>query len=229
MRRTIPTLVPRFAGSFWRQPMAPRVALAFACAGITLVCGCGNASSSSAPEKPHHKVAESPPAPALQEPVTSASLAEISGSAADDIWVVGELGTTLHYDGTTWSLVPSGVTTNLLGVWTGGASDAWAVGEGEIVLRWDGTSWSPALSPSAGVLIGVWGSSAEDVWAVGIDGGAAFVSRWNGNEWQYSGLDGEPSFWDVWGTGPNDVWAVGSAGPDSGHIFRYDGTGLNRI
>jgi hypothetical protein len=33
----------------------------------------------------------------------------------------------------------------------------------------------------------------------------------------------------VWGTGPNDVWIVGTAGPDTGYIFRYDGTKIDQM
>jgi hypothetical protein len=167
-------------------------------------------------------------APAKQAPITSAGFAEISGHAADDIWTVGSMGATAHYDGKQWSLFPSGIDTNLLGVWNAGANEAWAVGDNEVMLRWDGKAWSPVIAPSVGVLIGVWGSGLSDVWAVGIDEGSAFFRRWDGAEWQYNWLD-KPSFWDVWGSGPEDVWTVGSSGPSTGHIFRYDGTQMKQM
>ncbi len=203
---------------------------AFALALMSTGCGSdasspGTSTQGEPAPSAHDPVRDAAPAP--QAAITTSSFAEISGRAADDVWAVGANGLTAHYDGTSWTVVPSGETAGLLGVWTGGKDDVWAVGEHEVALHWDGTSWSPMVAPGGGVLIGVWGSNTADVWAVGIDEGSAFFRRWDGSRWQYNWLDFEPSFWDVWGTSANDVWAVGSAGMTTGHVVHFDGTQLS--
>jgi photosystem II stability/assembly factor-like uncharacterized protein len=60
----------------------------------------------------------------------------ISGSAADDVWIVGEGGTTLRYDGNALSAVPSGTGKTLRGVWSVSADDAWVVGLDGVTLRY---------------------------------------------------------------------------------------------
>ena len=106
----------------------------------------------------------------------------IWGFATDNLWAVGDGGQILHFDGTTWSLQPSGVTRNLQSVWGSSASDIWAVGDQGTILHFDGTAWSqvPAPGGSTTNLTAVRGSSASDVWAIG---NAATLYRFNGTQW----------------------------------------------
>ena len=76
------------------------------------------------------------------------TLHSVSGSSASDVWAVGELGATVHWDGHSWTQIPSGVQEELNGVWSTGASDAWAVGAKMTILHWDGVSWSPVSVPA---------------------------------------------------------------------------------
>lgn len=93
----------------------------------------------------------------------------IAAVASDDIWAVGsyfkepsyanEWTIILHYDGTTWSIVPSpnpGPERNtLVSVAAHGADDVWAVGNYQIsdvewralVLHWDGMQWNVMTTP----------------------------------------------------------------------------------
>src|SRR5438309_12107938 len=64
------------------------------------------------------------------------------GSASTDVWAVGEGGTILHWDGSTWSGVSSATRNILYGGWGTASADVWAVGAGGTILRWDGRSWS---------------------------------------------------------------------------------------
>jgi len=95
------------------------------------------------------------------------------GSEASDVWAVGAYNM-LHWNGSTWTSVPSGTGSYLYGVWGSGASDVWAVGFAaattsfRTVLHWNGSAWSSCLwSSTLKPLRGVWGSGASDVWAVG--------------------------------------------------------------
>jgi hypothetical protein len=46
---------------------------------------------------------------------TTADLSAVMGTSARSVWVAGANGTILHWDGATWSAVPSGTTR---GIWT---------------------------------------------------------------------------------------------------------------
>lgn len=109
----------------------------------------------------------------------SESLWWVSGTGADDVWMVGEEGAIIHYDGERFARHDSGTTATLFGVIAFSKTDAWAVGgtpEGgveapnDVVLRWDGVAWSKVALPGEPLgraLYKVWGSSSSDLYAVG--------------------------------------------------------------
>jgi hypothetical protein len=111
------------------------------------------------------------PAPTL--PGYAATLNDVAGSGASDVWAVGEyidagIGHTLilHWDGSTWQRVASpdlvtngtvnSTTNELNGVAVIGPGDAWAVGYGvssnvpygTITEHWNGSSWQIVPSPN---------------------------------------------------------------------------------
>ena len=171
------------------------------------------------------------------------NLYAVSGSG-NDVWAVGAYNTgpgagniwktlTLHWDGSTWAVVPSpdvGSMDNFLFGVSGSGNDAWAVGaystldQGFLVgrsltLHWDGSAWSvvPSPNPPTGedYLRGVSGSG-NDVWAVGyygpFFGETTLTLHWNGSSWSVvpspnPGGDFSQLF-GLSGSG-NDVWAVG--------------------
>lgn len=128
----------------------------------------------------------------------------ISGTSFNDVWAVGDYGSTdgshntitlvEHWDGTQWTIVPSpnlgGLGTNLTNelrdVSAFSQNDAWVVGyfcctaDGLITMiqHWDGAQWSVVPSPNPSMdnnhLQGVAVISGSDVWAVGYYGGAAW-------------------------------------------------------
>ena len=51
------------------------------------------------------------------------------GVPASDVFAVGDGGTILHYNGSTWSSMTSGTTNYLRGVWGSSGSDVFAVGD----------------------------------------------------------------------------------------------------
>jgi hypothetical protein len=67
----------------------------------------------------------------------------------DQAWAVGEGGTTLHWDGSGWSAVPSSVTAAIDEVALGGG-EVWArVGPDRLLHRSGGT-WSSSATPEMG-------------------------------------------------------------------------------
>jgi erythromycin esterase-like protein len=170
----------------------------------------------------------------------------VDALAADDAWAVGsytESGIVLtlieHWDGTSWSVVPSpspGLTQNdLTSVSAVAPGRAWAVGgylayEGHrreirtLIARWDGHAWTQVASPNPGVksnvLTGVAATSAADAWAVGsytpeFHSGrrATLVLHWDGASWSQveSPNPGgrQDEFTAVAATSSRHAWAVG--------------------
>jgi hypothetical protein len=99
-----------------------------------------------------------------------------------EVWAVGNVDfdqtLTMHWDGSTWSVVPSpnvGSLNNLYAVTAVAVDDVWAVGSIDfgahtLILWWDGNVWSVVPSPDAGdtnLLFGAVAVASNDVWAVG--------------------------------------------------------------
>ena len=134
----------------------------------------------------------------------------INGVSADpstDVWAVGGLtggGTTsLHWNGQTWSQIPTARLRSggVVAVTALSTTNVWAVGTGPGVARggfsahptaviehWDGTSWSVVPSPNPNPqgnnsLVAVAAVSANDIWAVGHQLLGPFTEHWDGNTW----------------------------------------------
>ncbi len=150
-------------------------------------------------------------------------------------WAVGSAGTIEHYDGLSWTLIPSGTAADLFGISFGppgapNVNSGFAVGGSggtAVALFWSGFSWFPAMaglsSPDAKKLGSVFAVSSTDAWAVDSVSGAF---------WHWSGTAGLGGGWNevssaagalnsVFMTGASEGWAVGVGGI----IYHYAGGG----
>lgn len=113
-----------------------------------------------------------------QRGVGTETLNGVWGSSMTDVWAVGNAGTLVHFDGTAWTAVASGVTADLRGVWGASATDVFAVGFGGVILHYDGTRWRRQHEGTE-LLFGVRGTTGTDVFAYGE--GATF--HYDGVAW----------------------------------------------
>jgi glucose/arabinose dehydrogenase len=181
-------------------------------------------------------------------------LTAVSAVTDDDVWAVGYYVPTaepnltrsliLHWNGSSWSIVPANEGTNasqLSGVAAVSTDDVWAVGRDEkdltLILHWNGSEWSRVPSPNAGtsrnLLHDVSAASANDVWAVGYYGpagtGQTLILHWGGNQWSVvpSPNAGDISFLiGVDAYSENSAWAVGNyftGGIPKTLAMRWDG------
>jgi len=154
----------------------------------------------------------------------------IDALSTDDAWAVGS-GTTCHFNGRTWSVVPSPkprpaygeIAYSLLDVRALAPDDVWAAGtrtieQGEhlftlpLVEHWNGITWTATYSVPGQALDGIDALSANDVYAVGTDGAYPMVAHFDGSGWtlvpspqqggELQALDTTP--------GASVLWAVGS-------------------
>jgi hypothetical protein len=171
-------------------------------------------------------------------------LTGVSALTASDAWAVGSYGTfgaatlALHWNGTSWTQVPTpnpgfpSAPNDLTAVSAASASDAWAVGYygnlyfRTLALHWNGTSWAqvatpdPAGSKAANQLLGVSATSASSAWAVGCYGSndvkqgpqKTLVLGWNGSAWTQAPTPNPGAsgcLTAVAAVSPSDAWAVG--------------------
>jgi hypothetical protein len=128
----------------------------------------------------------------------------VTATSATNAWAVGYSAITgprlttliLHWNGKTWTRVPSPsptVSLELYGVTATSASNAWAVGfknvetvlngisyptQETLILHWNGKAWKTASSPNPRTSYGLWddqlnsvaAASASNAWAVGTEG-----------------------------------------------------------
>jgi uncharacterized protein YjdB len=143
-------------------------------------------------------------------------LLDVWATSNSDAWAVGEYGFAYHWNGSSWSRVPTPTATRLNTVWAAGANDAFAGGDFGTMLRWNGSAWSPMPFPGGSDILALWGTSASNLHAATL-GGEVF--RYDGAHWTVVVAQDHPLF-AIHGTGPNDMYAVG----DGGTVLHFDGT-----
>ena len=102
------------------------------------------------------------------------ALRAIWASSASDIWAVGDSGSVLRYDGTTWSSSTTRFPALRLGLHgvTGNAhGEVWIVGDNGTILYFNGSQWSVWQHPSLSTLRSVFREPVSGgLWAVGDQG-----------------------------------------------------------
>ncbi|HEV8164347.1 MAG TPA: hypothetical protein VGR74_07865 [Actinomycetota bacterium] len=169
-------------------------------------------------------------------PTPGLALNTVWGRAADDVYVGGNQGILLHWNGAAWTRLPDPLTTPpdratiVTGVFASAASDVWIIGTvtgsgaPANLQHWDGESWTRYTRTAGAWVAGltgtvpdqpptaIWGSGAGDVWIVGgaQTGG---VSHYDGVRWTDMpppGLPTDAALFDITGACPHDVWVVGA-------------------
>src|SRR5947208_8668265 len=79
--------------------------------------------------------------------VTTANLFGVWGSSATDVFVVGESGTILHYDGVGWIKQASGTTARLRDVWGTGPTNVYVAGDSGIPTTMEMAGPRSGLTP----------------------------------------------------------------------------------
>ena len=141
----------------------------------------------------------------------------------NNVWLTGERGTVLKWNGSTWvnynfTAAPFNTVTfnSIYGI---SNSDIWAVSDKNYTEHFDGTSWtyfSSTLNFTSS-LKAVWMAASNNAWAVGSNGN---IIHWDGSAWAIQTSGTTQTIWDVWGTDATHVWASTT----TGEILFYNGT-----
>lgn len=165
----------------------------------------------------------------------SFNLNSVSMISYVDGWAVGASTNFLHWNGSTWNTLPSGlpnVTYNeifciannnchVVGNVLGGNPNVPSIAD------WNGVVWTPT-SLNAGTNVGnqfsIHCASANDCWSVGDQGKNSSFYHWNGAAWSASVVTGSAGgdfpFRGVFCTSSSNCWAVGT----SGNFARWNGS-----
>ena len=195
------------------------------------------------------------PNPAAGIAGDSDELSAVAGTGPNDLWAVGsdndEASQTIfllfeHWNGTTWTAVPSPTPFRSAQFGTSVAAvspnDVWAVGIDQTGQRktlsahWNGQAWSIVptrdITGTGSIQNELTGVSAEDgtVWTSGFafnvhhrNFRVPFVQQWNGTKWIMTKLPNMGSEGTALNgihiVSPTDVWAVGQAQESNGSIL----------
>lgn len=164
-------------------------------------------------------------------PPTNSNLNGVVLSSQNNGWAVGGSGNIVHYDSTSWNIVPSGTASDLFGLSFGpvgseNANSGFAVGGSGgtgAAVYWGGAGWSVIATGLSGaqVLSSVFELSSTDAWA---------VDSVTGGIWHWSGVPNSGGGWSLVSTASaglnsifmlssTDGWAVGTGGI----IYRFTG------
>ncbi len=102
----------------------------------------------------------------------------VHGTGPNDVWVVGDLGTIAHFDGTAWKVAPPITSIHLRAVAAVSTTDAWAFGDDGIALRWNGQAWARVDMGTTNDIVAAVALGPNDVWALPKD--QHHLWRWNG-------------------------------------------------
>lgn len=173
-------------------------------------------------------------------------LSAVATLSPTNTWAVGDydangnglkLSLIEHWDGTSWSVVPSPTpspTFNYLSAVTSlSAKNIWAVGDFNtnndtstktLIEHWNGTRWKVIASPNSPLavnqLTAVTAINAHDIWAVGYaqPSGASPINtlteHWDGTRWSIVPSPSPSAFsnylYGITAIASNNVWAVGN-------------------
>jgi hypothetical protein len=136
------------------------------------------------------------------------------GAASNNVFVGGELGLMLRWDGTALRELSSGGSDTISQIRGSSANLAWMISDAGL-SKWDGTSWKEVTGVNVSVVF-----AASDTSAVVVGYGVSYF--WNGMTWTNRGFS-TTSPQAVWFSG-RDAWASDSYGT----LFRYNGTDWTR-
>jgi hypothetical protein len=139
------------------------------------------------------------------------------GASATDVWVAGEAGTLLHWNGSTWTQVATGTENGLRAITGTSKTDIWAAGLDGTLIHFDGSSWSatqkngspwtPLVGPNQRPIYALYAPRPNRVWA-----GGSGMRYFDGSKWSEPHHGSHLPIMAIWGSDAANGWAVGLQG-----------------
>lgn len=155
---------------------------------------------------------------AVAEGLSDKTLRSVWAASDRDVFVVGDNGTVLQYDGDRWSKTELTPAVRLHAVWGTSKDNVYAVGDRGMIFQYNGGIWIKVYqAPFDLALVALVGFGPHDIIAVGDEG---FAVHFDGAEWTRMQTGTTSELYSVWGTDSEHVLAVGGMGT----IVRWNGT-----
>ncbi len=159
------------------------------------------------------------------------------GTSSSDMYFVGDSGTILHFDGTNWTKMNSGTTTDIHSIWGTGDNNIWACGTDDpnttitVLLHYNGNSWSVDAetdmpTSQSGGFESVWTCDSTTTHQVAWTSGTTIYHKTDNGPWvrDTESLTLDLSGFFVTGSAPNNVFAAGTRGD----IIHWNGLTWNQ-
>lgn len=166
-----------------------------------------------------------PPALTFTAESSAASLINgIWGSAADDVYAVGDGGDIVHSTGDgTWKQQMIDTGSRLTGVWGSGNGDIYVSVFSNFLLHSTGDGkWQHQTTALGEVFRDIWGPSATQIYA--LVGGGVDVSSGDGNWRNYVTITASAYTTAIWGASASDVF-VATNYSDAPTVYRLSASG----
>jgi len=128
-----------------------------------------------------------------------ASLRGICMFAHDDGWVVGDGGSTYHWDGVQWTQVlPPGPPSTFYSVHGSASNAIYAAGANSRIIKWNGVVWNDVTPPPTTDWRGVYTLDVSNAWVCGLNGWI-FQTTNGGTTWGGPGVvSALVNYYDIW-------------------------------
>lgn len=129
------------------------------------------------------------------------------GRDAEDVYVVGDGGTILHYDGTDWTAMNSGTGVQLYGVSGTATGPVYAVGQSGTVLQLEDDTWLPIGIATSTAFTSILAQEDGTLIVAGFQ--VVFRRDPTTEEWREEYTGYFPDYWGITGTADGTVYLNG--------------------
>jgi photosystem II stability/assembly factor-like uncharacterized protein len=145
----------------------------------------------------------------------------IWGSGPSDVYLVGQDGLVIHYDGQKWARIGVDVLKNgtVYDVTGTSSKDVWFATSGVGAVHFDGAHWVPMKGGTS--CCGLHAISPSNVWGAS----AASVDHYDGKTWSITGGTATKGVGDVWASSATDVYVS----DDNATLHHYDGKVWSKV
>jgi hypothetical protein len=158
-------------------------------------------------------------------PLVTNHLRGVFARTPTEVYVVGDQGTLLIYDGVAWHKGPAGgPADDLTAVWANAADDIWVAGfdgteddPNGVYAHFDGVEFDAIFKPLSKGPHQLWGTGRNDMWAAC---GGGEIRHFTGTNWNLAGSMTTESLSTITGIG-GQLWAAGA----SGTVLQYTASG----
>ena len=135
----------------------------------------------------------------------AASVNDMWGQSADDVWMATDLGLYRRQSGQYQAV---GEAAWLRSVWGLGPDPIWAGGRA-VIYQLEGQTWTEHSFDEDIFVLDIAGTGPDDIWAVGEGETEAAILHWNGVEWSLDPYRPRGGLSALWIGDATDIWAVG--------------------